>query len=46
MLTIDRSARATVGAPPERCLERLSDVASYPSWSTAPGGTKWTDPIT
>ena len=34
MLTIDRSARATVEAPPERCLERLKDVEAYPSWSS------------
>jgi hypothetical protein len=34
MLTIDRSARATVAAPPQRCLERLTDVEAYPSWSS------------
>lgn len=34
MLTIDRSARATVTAAPERCLERLADVEAYPSWAS------------
>jgi hypothetical protein len=34
VLTIDRSARATVTAAPERCLERLADVEAYPSWAS------------
>jgi hypothetical protein len=34
VLTIDRSARASVHATPERCLERLSDVEAYPSWAS------------
>jgi hypothetical protein len=34
VLTIDRTARAQVAAPPARCLERLADVAAYPSWSS------------
>jgi ribosome-associated toxin RatA of RatAB toxin-antitoxin module len=34
VLTIDRSARATVAAAPERCLARLSDVEAYPSWAS------------
>jgi hypothetical protein len=34
VLTIDRTARAEVAATPERCLERLGDVESYPSWSS------------
>jgi Polyketide cyclase / dehydrase and lipid transport len=34
VLTIDRSAEASVAAPPERCLERLADVAAYPSWAS------------
>src|SRR3954453_22290169 len=34
MLTIDRTARAHVSAPPARCLERLAAVEEYPSWSS------------
>jgi polyketide cyclase/dehydrase/lipid transport protein len=34
VLTIDRSARASVEATPERCLERLSDIEAYPSWAS------------
>jgi hypothetical protein len=34
VLTIDRSARATVTAAPERCLERFADVEAYPSWAS------------
>src|SRR5436305_2782737 len=34
MLTIDRSASASVPAPPERCLERLGDIEDYPSWAS------------
>jgi hypothetical protein len=34
MLEIDRTVSATVDASPERCLEVLADVESYPSWSS------------
>ena len=34
MLTIDHSARTEVQAPPERCLDLLADVASYPEWAS------------
>jgi hypothetical protein len=34
VLTIDRRARLSVAAPPERCLERLGDVVAYPSWAS------------
>jgi hypothetical protein len=34
VLSIDRTARVDVSAPPERCLEILSDVARYPSWAS------------
>jgi Polyketide cyclase / dehydrase and lipid transport len=34
VLTIDRSARASVAASPQRCLELLSDVEAYPSWAS------------
>jgi hypothetical protein len=34
VLTIDRSARATVTAAPERCLERLANIEAYPSWAS------------
>jgi hypothetical protein len=34
MLTIDRTARANVAAPPLRCLERLAAVEAYPAWSS------------
>jgi hypothetical protein len=34
VLTIDRTARASVAATPARCLERLSAVEAYPSWSS------------
>ena len=34
MLTIERTATASVAAPPERCLERLEDVDGYPSWAS------------
>src|SRR5947209_4037617 len=34
MLEIDRSARAHVAAPPERCRELLADVERYPEWSS------------
>ena len=34
MLTIERTATASVAAAPERCLERLADVGAYPSWAS------------
>ena len=34
MLTIDRTARASVAATPARCLEKLAAVEAYPSWSS------------
>jgi hypothetical protein len=34
VLTIDRTARGEVAAPPKRCLERLADAADYPTWSS------------
>jgi succinylarginine dihydrolase len=34
VLTIERTATASVAATPERCLERLADVAAYPSWAS------------
>jgi hypothetical protein len=34
VLTIDRTARVTVPAARERCLERLADVEGYPSWAS------------
>ena len=34
MLTIERTVSASVDAAPERCLERLGDVAAYPSWAS------------
>jgi Polyketide cyclase / dehydrase and lipid transport len=34
VLTIDRTARAGVGATPARCRERLADVEGYPRWSS------------
>jgi hypothetical protein len=34
MLAIDRSARAPVTAPPERCRERLADIEGYSRWSS------------
>jgi Polyketide cyclase / dehydrase and lipid transport len=34
VLTIDRTARASVPARPELCLERLGDVEGYPSWAS------------
>jgi ribosome-associated toxin RatA of RatAB toxin-antitoxin module len=34
VLRIDGTAKARVDATPERCLEVLGDVESYPSWSS------------
>ena len=34
VLRIDRTARAAVGASPERCRELLADVDGYPRWSS------------
>jgi Polyketide cyclase / dehydrase and lipid transport len=34
VLHIDGTARKTVAAPPERCLQVLGDVEGYPSWSS------------
>jgi hypothetical protein len=34
VLTIDRTARAAVAAPPEHCLERLADVEGYALWAS------------
>jgi hypothetical protein len=34
VLTIDRSASASVAASPDRCLERLADGEAYPSWAS------------
>jgi hypothetical protein len=34
MLEIDRTARAHVDVPPARCVELLTDVDSYPRWSS------------
>src|SRR3954451_13216601 len=34
MLEIDRSMRTPVDASPDRCIELLRDVESYPDWSS------------
>jgi hypothetical protein len=34
VLTIDRSARASLDAAPALCLERLVDIEGYPSWAS------------
>jgi hypothetical protein len=43
VLHVDRSARAEVDAPIERCLEVLGAVERYPTWARLLAEAAWTD---